>query len=404
MKTQFMTRFLDPGTDGAGGGTDTPPAKQPTLADLTDPNYKPVTDVDDAAQKAAADAQAAQAALDAEATNEDGSLKEGYIKGDDGKITKDPNHKPADGDGTDPNGDNDGADDNTGDNDGNEDPAAFWADVDKLRGEPIEVTYPDGVDPLSPEGVYHREKVVEQKAIEKFEDYLKKSDPRAYAYMLHRQAGGDDEIFFSNKTFSLPEYDTFKDSVDLQARLYKSSLLNKGLDEDTAQMAVDKAIKDGALFTKADAEYKSAVKSQEQELAEIESQRQLAEQNYTKNVNQFSQTLSTAITEGKGMKFIIPDTDKANFLSFVKEHVEYDGSQGKFLLVQRVENETLTQQLESLYFLYKKGDLNGLIKNQAQTQTVKRLKRAVDASKGKTTPGADDSKKGTGGFVPLGSL
>lgn len=395
MKIDLITRFLDPGADGAnGGGVD--PSKQPTLSDLTDPNYKPVTDLETAAQKAKADAKVAQDAIDAEATNEDGSLKEGYVKSDDGKISKDPNYKPADEGDT---------DDGVADDDNNDDdPTAFWADVDKLRGEPIEVTYPDGVDPLSPEGVYHREKVVEERAVMKFEDYLKKSDPRAYAYMLHRQAGGDDEVFFSNKTFSLPEYDAFKDSVDVQARLYKSSLVSKGLDDDTAQMAVDKAIKDGALFTKADAEYKAAVKNQEQELAEIENQRQEAEQNYTKNVNQFSQTLSTAISEGKGMKFIIPDTDKANFLNFVKERVEYDGSQGKFLLVQRVENETLTQQLESLYFLYKKGDLNGLIKNQAQTQTVKKLKRAVDASKGKTTPGAETKQPNNGGFVPLGSL
>ena len=396
MRTQFLKRFLEADPDGGSGGTS---VKQPTLAELDDPNYKPpVVDVAEAQRLADAEAARVQEELKAEAFNEDGTLKEGYLKDDEGKLSKDPNFKPA-GDKT----EGEGNDDSKPAEENDDDPLAFWEDVDKLHGTKLVVEYPENVDPLSPEGVYHREKAVAAQAVEKFEGYLKVADPRSYAYMLHRQAGGDDDSFFSNKTFSLPEYDAFKESADMQSRLYKSSLLSKGLDEDTAQMAIDKAIKDGVLFDKADAEYKKAEQSHAAELLAIENANKQAEQEYTAAVNTISQQISSAVNEGKGMNFIIPDTDKAGFAAFVKQQVEYDSREKKFLIVQKVGDE-LTRQLESMYLLYKKGDLNGLIKRKAESKVVSGLKRAIDKSKQSNNGngGADDTKPV--GHVPLGSL
>ena len=382
MFNNLIKRHYDPAA-GEGGGV-----IPPSLADLSNPDYVPPANVLDA-QKAADEAAAAQKAIDdaaaagaTEGVNPDGTLMDGYTKNEDGTITKTVADAPEPAD--------------TGD----DTPEDFFADVDKLHGTTLKVEYPEGVEPFSPEGIYHREKVVAANAVETFEAYLKQSDPRSYAYMLHRQAGGDDETFYANKTYSLPEYSTFKDNADLQVKLYKSSLLSKGLDDDTAQMAVDKAIKDGALFEKADAAYKTAEQSHEAELRRIEATQAQAEQAYTSSVNQLNRTLTTVINEGKGMRFIIPDTEKANFTAFVKQHVEYED--GKFLLVQRI-GDNLTQQLESLYLLYRKGDLNELIKNKAQTQNVQRFKRAVDKSKQAPASGADDTAK-PGGFVALGSL
>lgn len=390
MHTQFLKRFLETDPDGgeAGGG------KQPTLADLDNPDYKPVDDVAEAQRLAAEEAARVQGELKAEAFNEDGTLKEGYLKDDDGNLSKDPNFKPADN--------TEGDDKGTTDDEGAEDPAAFWADVDKLHGTALEVEYPDGMDPLSPEGVHYREKAIEARAVDNFDKYLKNQDARSYAYMLHRQAGGDDESFFYSKTFSLPEYDAFKESADLQSRLYKSSLLSKGLDEDTAQMAIDKAIKDGVLFDKADAEYKKAELSHANELEAIEDANKAAEAEYNTAVNTISQQISTAITEGKGMNFIIPDTDKAAFATFVKQHVEYDGQKKQFLIVQKV-GEDFGKQLESMYLLYKKGDLTGLITRKAESKNVSKLRRTVDKSKQSNNTGGGD-EGGTPKFTPLGGL
>jgi len=388
MKHNLITRYLDDGNNNGGGGN-----AQPTLDDLTNPNYVPPAgeqnnDLDAATQKAAADKLVAEQAEAAEygelvkaAKNDDGSLKEGYLEID-GKITKDPNHQPT-------------ADDT------DDDPEEFFKDVDKLHGQELKIEYPDGVDPFTPEGVHFRDKTMMEIGAENFEAYLKKADPQSYAYMLHRQAGGDDSTFFTNKTFSLPEYDTFKDNQDLQVKLYKSSLVLKGLDEDTAQLAVDKAIKDGVLFTKADEAYKATEKSHADNLKAIEAQQTAAEKEYLSSINTLDQKLTTAISEGKGMKFIIPDTEKALFTKFVKEHLEYDNPSKKFLIVQKVE-DSLEKQLEAMYLLYKKGDLTGLIQRSAETKIVSRFKRTVDKSKSQqASSSATPTNKG---FIALGDL
>jgi hypothetical protein len=363
-------KFIYDANPPGGGGL------PPSLQDIENGIEPKPTDLNQAAQQQAAEearlaaeaqAQAATAEtayneLVKEATNTDGSLKPGYVKNAEGKVEKDPNSTPAD----DPNADEDEGD--------------FWEDVNKLHGVDYAVEYPEGVDPVSPEGAYHREKVIMKQAIDNFENYLKESDPRSYAYMLHRQAGGSDEDFFSQKTFSLPEYTTFKDNADVQVSVYKSSLIGKGIDAESAQVLVDKAIKDGKLFDYANAAYNDVKASHEKELKLIEEANQKEQQVYQTSVNKLNQSLTVAIQEGKGMNIMIPDTDKQNFLQFVRETVEYDSKSKKFLLVQPVEDSDLNRQLEALYLLYKKGDLKSLIQREAQTQNVKKLKRVIQKS------------------------
>jgi hypothetical protein len=393
--------FYEAGAGDGSGGT-----LPPSLADISggDGNPKPA-DLTEEAKKQAADAAVAaaeQAAYDAlvkEATNEDGTLKEGYIKDEaTGKVSKDLNYKPADGDGNDDDGDgNDG--------DGSENPDDFWADVNKYHGVELKVELPENVDPLSPEGVYHREKQLMQKAVDSFEDNIKKADPRGYAYLLHRQAGGSDEEFFSKKSFSLPEYETFKTDADTQSRVYKASLIEKGLDAETAQVVLDKAIKDGKLFELSDAAYKAAEKAHQDELNAIEKKQQEGQERYNRTINTFNQALTTTITEGKDLQLVIPDAEKPDFLNFLREQVEYDPNTGKLMFVQAIDDKKMARQVEALYVLFKEGNLKNIIKREVQQERRKGLRRAVDKSKEQRSGGADDNNGGNkGGFVPLGSL
>lgn len=385
MRTTFLnTKNYD--IAAGDGGTGIPMS----LSDLTDPSYKAQEGSDaDIAAKAAEEAKVATdkvvadaaAVQQSEGRNVDGSLKEGWTEVD-GKLVA-PEVDPAD------------------EGDGEADPEEFFADVNKLHGRELKVEWPDGVDPLSPEGVYHRDKVLMDTAVNDFETYLKKTDPRSYAYMLHRQAGGDDDSFLSSKIYTLPEYSDFKESADAQALIMKQDLVGKGVDAETAQMVVDRSIKDGNLFTKADAVYKGLQAQQVNELKEIEARNTAAEKEYTDNVNSLNQKLTTAVTDGKEMRFVVPDTEKQAFLQFVREKVEWDAGSKQFLLVQKV-GEDLGKQMEAMYLLYKKGDLSGMIERKAQTQNVNRLRKVVDKSKQVTTGAADAGKKTT--FVALGDL
>ena len=392
MKTNTMFLRDAAPSDGAGA----PPLPK-SLAELDSPSPEDLAaaaqrQADQAAADAAAEAaRVAAEAVAAEGVNEDGSLKDGYEKNADGLVVK--TVAPPDDD-----------DDNPPAGDG-----SFWDDVDALRGEKFEINWAehkdaDGnpIDPESPQGAYIREKAIAVKAAEDFETYLKQTDPRGYAYLLHRQAGGSDEDFLTVQTANLPEYDAFKTSVDSQSSLYKQSLVSRGLDADLAQLQVDKAIKDGKLFELADKEYRYQQSQNENQLREYEAKNKAAQDAYTQNVNKLNASLTTTIQENKGMNFIVPDTDKAAFTAFVKSNIRYENETGKFSIVQELGDDN-SKLLESMFLLFKKGNLKDLVQRAATTQNTKKLKRVVE----KTITPAEGKETGSpqkGGFVPLGNI
>lgn len=274
---------------------------------------------------------------------------------------------------------------------------SFWDDVDKLRGTPLKVdwsqhTDADGkpIDPVTPQGALIREKVLVEEALQGWEDHLKKADPRGYAYLLHRQAGGTDEEFYSKSTPNLPEYEVFKDSIDLQISLYKKDLLGKGVDEDVVAATIDKVVKDGKIFDKADKIYKDTQRVQEKELKDIQDAQTAAQQEYTNNVNKLNTQLTTKITEGKGLRIIVPEADKMSFQQYVAERVQYHPTEKKFAVMLELGGEDTDRILEAAYLLYKQGDLNKMIKNEANSQNVKKLKRVVEKSKSTNTAATTD--------------
>jgi hypothetical protein len=201
----------------------------------------------------------------------------------------------------------------------------------------------------------------------------------------------------------LPDYEAFKEDADTQIRVYKSSLISKGLADEQAQMLVDKAVKDGKIFELADAEYRHAETEHTRSLDEINRKVAAANERYTTAVNQMNATLQVTVEKGDGMKWIIPDTEKPGFLNYLRNSVEYDKETEKFLIVQPVGKEELARQIEAMYLIYKKGDLSSIIKRKAATANAQRLGQVVDKSKGVPLKGktADDGKVHS---VPLGEL
>ena len=386
--------FRDPGA-GDGGA---PPLPK-SLTELDAPSTE---DLAAAAQRAADEQAAAQAAADAakaletEALNEDGTLKEGYTKDEAGVITKaaQPEEIAA----------AEAAAATDAQQDGN-----FWDDVDALRGEPLGINWDElkdangnPISPESPEGALYRENFVIKKTIDDFETYLKTTDPRSYAYMLHRQAGGSDEDFMAVKAAILPEYEAFKASTDAQAALYKQSLISKGLDPELAQLQVDKAIKDGKIFEYGDKEYAAQKATNEKQLADIEAANKRQNEEYVDKVNKLNTTITSIVNENKALKFIIPETDKPKFIEFVKSSVRYDSENKTFSIVQDIKEENNARLLESLFLLYKGGDLKGLIQREAKTENVRKLQRVIDKSK--LDKHAAEQKTDKKDFIALGDI
>lgn len=265
---------------------------------------------------------------------------------------------------------------------------AVWAEVDKLWGEPITVVYKneagEDIHPNDPQGIFLREKAILAKGAEEFETYIQKTDPRSYAYMLHRQAGGTDEEFFAKKTVTLPVYEEFQSSVDLRTRVYADSLRVKGLDESSIKLLVDAAVKDKKLEALSDLAYKSTEKAQQDEIKKLNDSNAKQQQQYQQQVAALSKTLTEEMNSG--MKIIIPEAKKQEFSKFVRDHLQEDG--GQFFFAQPIDQRSLPKLLDAMYFLFAGGNLQDLVTRQAQTATVVRLRRNVDKSKQTPTGGA----------------
>jgi len=412
MYTRFL-REANPG-DGGGGLQNLVNELGDNIPDITDPPEGGKTDD----QIKEADA-AAQTALKAEALNADGTVKPGYIKADDGTISKDANYQPAADEpeeGVDENGnllpgykkDAEGKvivdpDYKPTELTPEEEAAAFFERVNAITGDTdFVVEYPEGVSPLSPEGIAHYTAAVREDAAIAFEEYLAQKDPRAWAYMLHRAAGKPDDEFLGNaQGFVLPSQEDFDKSADLQASILRYDLKAKGNDDESVEFLVKKAIADNKLKEKADIAYKYINEEQQKELAanlKATAEKDIATD---KAIGTFVGKVDKAIA-GE-LKFIVPEQDKGAFRQFVIDNLRYDEGTGTFSVVQKIADDQLNTVLESLFFQHKKGNLKSLIEKQAKTIASQTLKLKLTTETGGPGSGKGANKSETG-YIPLSEM
>src|SRR5882757_2654448 len=235
-----------------------------------------------------------------------------------------------------------------------EEEGSVWDDVDALRGEPLEVEWKDDQGAIpeeerdTPRGILARERTLEARAVERFEQTLMKTDPRGYQYLLHREAGGTDEEFFAKKTITLPDYDRFKESVDLQVKVYADSLRNAGLSEKSIKHETDRAVKDKEIFELSDAAYNKQKTDEEKDIVRLNLQLENDRVQYERNVQGLKKAIETQIAS-KDMGIIVPDAKRIDFLNFVYQRVQRDEQTGAFLFAQVIDQKQLPRQLEALY-------------------------------------------------------
>lgn len=280
-----------------------------------------------------------------------------------------------------------------------DDPEAFWEDVDKLTGDPVEIDWTKQKDAEgnliaadSPQGAAIRQKAVEERAVERYEAYLMEVDPRGYQYLLHRQAGGVDEDFFGRKTPTLPDYETFKESIDLQTAFYTRILMGKGVPEKQVKMIVDDAVKNKEIFALADKEYKATESAETAETRRLQNELERSQKDFNASVTILDRLINTEVASPK-LKVVIPEAKRIGFASFVKSLVTYDEKTRQFAIVQPISKEALPRQLESLYLLHVNGDLGEVVKREAATAVTRKLRRAVDKGKDQARSQPSDANR-----------
>lgn len=366
---RLIHMYKDADTGSGGGGVPTP---QPSLTDLEDPNYKPPTPIIPEGGN-----------LPSEGVDADGNILPGYEQKADGTVGK--IEAPTEVEGLDKDGNilegyerlQDGTIQKVGENTEVEPaPEEFWNSVNALTGREITVDFGD-VDPISPEGVALRENAIVESTLKEFDQNLRESNPRAYAYFLHTQAGGSDDDFFGVGQPSLPAREDFESNADAQASLLKQDLVNKGVPEEVAQSTIDKYIKDNLLSEKALKLYDQYHEEDQKQIKQMEARAAQDEQKFKQQLENFEKSVTDSIASR--VNLIIPEAKRSAFNSFIKENTRY--ADGEFFFVQPVKQESLDKQIEAMYFQFVKGDLKSLIAKKAKEETVQRLRTKLEKDK-----------------------
>lgn len=360
--TKFVKLYRDAGAASTGGEL------PPSIADLSNPDTDPVE------------------GLDAE-----GNVLDGYEKLEDGTVRK---IESTEG--------NNGGDEGEGGEEEEEDddisPEDFFKEVEAKTNYAVQVDY-QGVDPLSPEGVALREVAIVQQAELSYDEHIRRTMPRAYAYMLHVKNGGSDEEFFAVKTTPLADKETFSNDLDAQRSFVVSDLISKGVPDEIAKLTADKYIKDNTLTTKALELYE--VKKQEEDKL-LQDQIKKDAQRKTQ-FQQEVQSLTASIQKGieNEIKLVVPADKKKEFYNFVIENLEHDGE--NFYLAQKLDPTKLDAgMLEALYLQFVKGDVSALIKREGKKQTLQRLGQRVKTDKATKTSSGDAGKQTN--YIPLSKI
>jgi len=284
----------------------------------------------------------------------------------------------------------------TGDGTGEEpqEEEQFFDVVEKLTGVHVEVKYPEGTDPVSPEGVALRDQALMEQAMTNFERHLATTNPRAYAFFLHTEAGGSEEDFFSaTPSFTLPPVETLKDSVEAQTALYKYDLRSRGLEDDAIEALVQKAIKDNKLQERATTAYQTIDAAQKKQLQDLATEKKRQEDMITSAVTGIRDRIAKATNEE--ISLVVPEAQKPEFQQFVLDSLQFDHTTGKFWIVQELNQDNIKTQLESLFYQHIKGDLNSIVQKKASTKAAQRLRLQADKAKTGTGGGSPSTSKGT---------
>lgn len=269
----------------------------------------------------------------------------------------------------------------------------FYKQVDALHGQDIfgQIQYGE-TDPMSPEGVKMRDDYIAAKAADDLEKQIAAADPRAYAYLLHRQNGGSDDDFFQIKSFVLPAMDKLEESVDLQRTVYSEALKAKGSTEKQIATLLKASIDSKELLDDAKAAWKE-ISDRDKDIATKASK---AHAETVKQHNTDLQMLSSAVnqvlTNSNDFGYQVPDTDKAAFEQAFKDSVYYEN--GQFWLMKPITTATLPKIMETELFGHLGGKLGKMIEKKAQTVSAQRFitKAKAGEAKPKGAPGENTTK------------
>lgn len=279
-----------------------------------------------------------------------------------------------------------------------ENEGSFWGDVDKITGNTYEVDYGD-TEPDSPEGAAIREEVVSKKAIEDNLSYLEEKFPEGFKALMHVSNGGQLKDLFDAETVDYKNLNIEDTNVEGQKSFMKEFYMEKGFSEAKAIRNVedDEDSEEGLLES-----FKVALK-EKQDRQETATKTAYDKQEASKVAQdaqdkKFGETVSSIINSGKIGNFQVAKKDAESFYNHVLSHVQRAGD--GYSIATPLTSENLNEQMQQLFFGFKKGDLSKFVKTAASSQNARKLRRSMSKEKPGEEGASEAEKRKRGGKLP----
>lgn len=241
-------------------------------------------------------------------------------------------------------------------------------------------------DLTTPEGVKNLLIKQQNDALLSWEENLAAKYPREYEALRLASAGKDPSVLYApTETFDLINLE-LKDKAgvpnkEAEKAVYRGFLKSTNIPaddiEDMIQLAEDK----GTLSAKA-AEAQSKLKAAEQQrIAQITKEREEQESKEQDVIDGFEIAIQNKLKSGVLGNIKLPENLKVDFMKYLSDqNIEVKGDD--LYISRKITPNTLDEELQALFYAFKKGDLKDIAQNIAKAETVIKLKGIKDKTRG----------------------
>lgn len=286
------------------------------------------------------------------------------------------------------------------DDENQEDYSEFFSAVESITGEELSVDFGD-TPPTTPEGMVKYLTKFREQGIEEYEAALKEKAPRAYQAMLIEVGGGNPSEYFLPEDQDTTDYKSYElkdDDIDSQKLLIRRAYSYQGLDDETITRLVEISEDKDSLKSDSEKALNYLKSTQEERETKAQESVKLKKERDMNTMSSFVTELDSIISEGSLSSFKIPNADKTEFAKYVKQNITYND--GKFYSTEEVKSDNLNNVLSNLFFKFKGGDLDKLIKNKAKSERVKELRISLETKPSTASSNKTPRKK----IITLGEI
>lgn len=214
-----------------------------------------------------------------------------------------------------------------------------------------------------------------------FEKKLEQIAPNAYKALVYEMNGGNIADLFKEKPSSL-SVKLEKSDVTSQENIIKEYFNRKGIkDLSVIEQFISNSKQTENLYNQAVNFQKEMQQENKQKEESLIAQREQERKEENDRIMGFVSTLRDTIKQGKIGGFEIPEADKAQFIQYVGSKIKPMDSGKSFVAVTEIKAESLGEVLQSMFFDFKKGNLENLVKAKATTIHAKNLAFKSEQSK-----------------------